>query len=92
MNMWGLTPEFIDRLEEGFKTFLGGLKEGDVKSEYLLPTVIDGMIQSGEASVKVLETHDKWFGVTYAEDKDVVVNALRALHESGGYPTPLFNR
>ena len=41
---------------------------------------------------KVLETHDKWFGVTYAEDKDVVVNALRALHESGGYPTPLFNR
>ena len=50
------------------------------------------MIQSGEASVKVLETHDKWFGVTYAEDKDVVVGALRALHESGGYPTPLFNR
>ena len=92
MNMWGLTPEFIDRLEAGFKGFLGGLKEGDVKSEYLLPTVIDGMIQSGEASVKVLETHDKWFGVTYAEDKDVVVNALRALHESGGYPTPLFNR
>ena len=92
MNMWGLTPEFIGRLEAGFKGFLGGLKEGDVKSEYLLPTVIDGMIQSGEASVKVLETHDKWFGVTYAEDKDVVVNALRALHESGGYPTPLFNR
>lgn len=92
MNMWGLTPDFIDQLEKGFSQFLGNLKEGDVKSEYLLPSVIDGMIQSGEASVKVLETHDKWFGVTYAEDKATVVGALRALHDAGGYPTPLFSR
>ena len=90
--MWGLTPDFIDQLEKGFSQFLGNLKEGDVKSEYLLPSVIDGMIQSGEASVKVLETHDKWFGVTYAEDKATVVGALRALHDAGGYPTPLFSR
>ncbi len=92
MNMWGLTPGFIGRLEAGFKAFLESRKEGDVKSEYLLPTVIDGMIQSGEATVKVLETHDKWFGVTYAEDKETVVKALRALHDAGDYPTPLFAR
>ena len=92
MNMWGLTPGFIGRLEAGFKSFLESRKEGDVKSEYLLPTVIDGMIQSGEATVKVLETHDKWFGVTYAEDKETVVKALRALHDAGDYPTPLFAR
>ena len=90
MNLWGLTPEFFERLEKGFVEFLGSRKEGDIKSEYLLPTVIDGMIQSGEAKVKVLETHDKWFGVTYAEDKQTVVDAFAALHNAGVYPNPLF--
>ena len=90
MNLWGLTPEFFERLEKGFVEFLGSRKEGDIKSEYLLPTVIDGMIQSGEAEVKVLETHDKWFGVTYAEDKQTVVDAFAALHNAGVYPNPLF--
>ena len=90
MNLWGLTPHFLDRLEEGFTEFLGGLKEGDVKSEYLLPGVIDRMIQEGAASVKVLETHDKWFGVTYAEDKQTVVDAFKALHDAGVYPEKLF--
>ena len=90
MNLWGLTPHFLDRLEEGFTEFLGGLKEGDVKSEYLLPGVIDRMIQEGAASVKVLETHDKWFGVTYADDKQTVVDAFKALHDAGVYPEKLF--
>lgn len=90
MNLWGLTPEFFERLEKGFVEFLGSRKEGDIKSEYLLPTVIDGMIQSGKAKVKVLETHDKWFGVTYAEDKQTVVDAFAALHNAGVYPNPLF--
>lgn len=90
MNLWGLTPHFLDRLEEGFAEFLGGLKEGDLKSEYLLPSVIDRMIQEGQATVKVLETHDKWFGVTYAEDKQTVVDAFKALHDAGVYPEKLF--
>ena len=90
MNLWGLTPEFFERLEKGFVEFLGSRKEGDIKSEYLLPTVIDGISQSGKAKVKVLETHDKWFGVTYAEDKQTVVDAFAALHNAGVYPNPLF--
>lgn len=65
MNMWGLTPAFIKELERGFPEFLSGLKEGDLKSEYLLPTIIDQMIKDGRARVKVLETRDHWFGETY---------------------------
>ena len=72
MNMWGLTPGFVEELEKGFPEFLAGLKEGDVKSEYLLPTIIDQMIHDGRARVKLLETHDCWFGVTYREDKESV--------------------
>ncbi len=90
MNLWGLTPKFLDQLEKGFTEFLSGLKEGDVKSEYLLPGVIDQMIQTGKAAVQVLETHDKWFGVTYAEDKQTVVDAFQALHDAGVYPDQLF--
>ena len=90
MNLWGLTPEFFERLEKGFVEFLSNLAPGDLKSEYLLPSVIDGMIQGGEAEVKVLETHDKWFGVTYAEDKQTVVDAFAALHNAGVYPKTLF--
>ncbi len=56
--------------KKGFPEFLAGLKEGDVKSEYLLPTIIDQMIHDGRARVKLLETHDCWFGVTYREDKE----------------------
>ncbi len=90
MNLWGLTPKFLDRLEEGFKEFLENLPEGDIKSEYLLPGVIDRMIQEGSATVKVLETRDKWFGVTYAADKQTIVDAFQALHDSGVYPEKLF--
>ena len=64
MNMWGFTPEFLDVLDAGFREFLGGLKEGDIKSEYLLPSIVDSMIKDGRAAVTVLESNDKWFGVT----------------------------
>jgi len=90
MNMWALTPEFFDELERGFKTFLAGLKPEDLKAEYLLPAVIDGMIQKGTATVEVLTTRDRWFGVTYHEDKDAVVESFRALHEAGVYTEPLY--
>ena len=89
MNMWGVTPEFLEELQKGFAEFL---KEGainDLKSEYLLPQVIDKMIQEKRASVKVLKTGDKWFGVTYQEDKAAVVKALQKLVDAGVYPSRL---
>lgn len=89
MNMWGLTPEFIEVLENGFVQFLNKLNPEDSKAEYLLPTIIDGMLKSGQASVKLLETSDKWFGVTYAEDKECVIEAFRKLIEAGVYTSPL---
>lgn len=90
MNMWGIPASFIEELEQGFPKFLAGLKEGGVKSEYLLPTVIDNLVASGKARVKVLETPDKWFGVTYKEDKQAVVDSLRALIAAGAYPAKLY--
>ncbi|RGZ00148.1 sugar phosphate nucleotidyltransferase [Clostridium sp. AM58-1XD] len=90
MNMWGLPVEFLDELERGFPEFLSNLKEGDIKSEYLLPKVIDRLIKSGRAEVAVLETQDKWFGVTYKEDKEAVVASIRTLIQNGIYPEKLF--
>lgn len=90
MNMWGLTPAFVKEIENGFQTFLEGLEPGDVKTEYLLPAVIDEKIQAGQATVRVLETKDRWFGVTYKEDKDSVVESIRQLIAKGEYPEKLF--
>ena len=90
MNMWGLTPDFMDSLEKGFVEFLEKLDPQDLKKEYLLPIMIDGMIQSGKTQVEVLETKDEWFGVTYQEDKQAVIDAFRALTEAGVYPDGLY--
>lgn len=90
MNMWGLTPEFLDMLEEGFVTFLQGVRPGDIKAEYLVPTYIGDLLKADQISVKVLETTDKWFGVTYAEDKQTVMDAFKDLIANGVYQTPLF--
>ncbi len=90
MNMWGLPVSFLDELEKGFPEFLDSLKEGDIKSEYLLPKIIDRLVQSGKARVKVLDTPDKWFGVTYQEDKQAVVEAIRGLIAQGVYGEKLF--
>ena len=90
MNMWGLPAKFINELEKGFPEFLASRKEGDIKSEYLLPQVIDRLVSEGKARVKVLETPDKWFGVTYKEDKQAVIDSLRALIASGAYPEKLY--
>jgi hypothetical protein len=85
MNMWGSTPNFISILETGFIEFLTGLSSDDIKSEYILPTIIDQLIKSGKAKVKLLETNDKWFGVTYKEDKQVVVDSIKQLIADGFY-------
>ena len=90
MNMWGLKPSFLGRLEDGFKEFLKNVPEGDLTAEYLLPTIIDAQIKAGAARVSVLRTEDKWFGVTYQEDKKTVKDAFSELVKKGVYPSPLF--
>lgn len=90
MNMWGLPPKFLEELERGFPEFLDQIKEGDIKAEYLLPTIIDKLVMEGKAKVQVLETRDKWFGVTYKEDKEAVVAAIRGLIAKGVYKENLY--
>lgn len=85
MNMWGLQPNFFEVLEEGFREFLSGLDKADLKTEYLLPTIIGGLLKEDKVEVKVLKSQDKWFGVTYKEDKDSVVQAIRELIADGEY-------
>ncbi|NLL63263.1 MAG: nucleotidyltransferase [Ruminococcaceae bacterium] len=86
MNMWGIGADFIDLLEDGFKEFLENLEPGDITSEYLIPVIIGDLVKRDKADVKVLPTEDKWFGVTYAEDKDAVKVAFKELVENGVYP------
>lgn len=90
MNMFGLPVAFLDELERGFSEFLANVKDGDLKAEYLLPTIVDQCIRKGKAKVRLLETQDKWFGVTYKEDKPAVVEAIRKLIADGVYPEKLF--
>lgn len=90
MNMWGLPPKFLDELEKGFPKFLDQVAEGDLKAEYLLPNIIGGLVKSGKAQVQVLKTRDKWFGVTYKEDKEAVVASIRRLIADGVYKENLY--
>ena len=90
MNMWGLTVDFLRMLEEGFHSFLQTMNGNEQKAEFLLPIFIDELLQKGTVKVKVLPTHDQWFGVTYKEDKPSVVSAFQKLMEQGEYQTPLF--
>ncbi len=89
MNMWGFTPDYFEYSEEMFKEFLKTDIENP-KSEFFIPTVVNKLINSDEATVKVLDTTSKWFGVTYAEDRPGVVAKLKALVEAGAYPAQLF--
>ena len=89
MNMWGCPPEFIDVLDEEFVKFLEANSDSP-KAEFLLPTVIDTLLKSGRADCTLLESRDKWFGVTYAEDKQSVVDSIRKLIADGVYPEKLW--
>ncbi len=91
MNMWGFTPDLLKVLEERFIDFLEKAYENPLKCEYLLPTIIDQMVKENLATVHVLDTRDKWFGVTYKEDKEYVVSSIRKLVEDGAYPATLFD-
>ena len=87
MNMWGFTPSFLDELEIGLRTFMTDeLPKNPAKGEYYLPFAVDHLIQNGQATAKVLQTSAQWYGVTYKEDKPVVVDALRRMTEAGLYP------
>ena len=89
MNMWGLYPQLFELLENGFDEFLHQLDSLDIKSEYLLPTIIDDLLKRNEVSVEVLKSNDSWFGVTYKEDKENVKENIRILIEKGDYPYKL---
>ncbi len=89
MNMWGFTPDFLDALKDGFVDFLKDNSENP-KAEYMLPEVVGALLREKKASVKVLPTNDKWFGVTYKEDKEKVVRSLQELIDKGQYPASLY--
>ena len=86
MNMWALHPDIFPVLEQGFETFLGDLSEGKEQTEYLLPTIIGDLLAENKAEVTVLHSADKWFGVTYKEDKELVVKEIQKLLDQGMYP------
>ena len=90
MNMWGLHQDFFHVLENGFTEFLENVEETNLKAEYLLPTIIGGLLEEDKIDVNVLKSHDKWFGVTYKEDKEFVVTSIKNLVEQGVYPKKLF--
>lgn len=90
MNMWGMRPEFFAILDARFETFLDKAGEGDLKAEYLLPTLIGQLLQEGRLNVKVLKSTDQWFGVTYKEDREAVVRSVNRLVEEGLYPPKLY--
>jgi hypothetical protein len=91
MNMWGVTPGIFDVLQKGFVDFLenGGIE--NPKSEFLIPVFIDKLVSEKKATVKLLETKDTWFGVTYQEDKETVTNAFKKLIADGVYNEKLFD-
>ncbi len=89
MNMWGFTPDYFEYSTDYFIKFLE-LNQSNLKAEYFIPLMVDHLIMNKTADVKVLDTSSKWFGVTYAEDRDSVVAKLQALADNGEYPTPLW--
>lgn len=89
MNLWGFTPDYFDYSEEAFVDFLNAHSK-ELKSEFYIPTVVNNLIKANKISLKVIPTPSKWFGVTYAADRQATVDMFRKLTEEGIYPTPLF--
>lgn len=91
MNCWGFTPSFLEVLEEQFPTFLDqALRENPQKCEFFLPSVVEELLKEKRASVTVLESEEKWYGVTYKADKASVMQAITAMKEAGLYPDELW--
>lgn len=93
MNMWGFHRSYLDEAWARFPAFLdNAIKDNPMKGEYYLPSVVSQLLSEQKARVKVLSSRDKWYGVTYKEDKPVVVNALKKMRESGLYPMDLWGK
>ena len=91
MNFWGFTPDYFAYSKEFFKTFLADPKNMEnLKSEFFIPLMVDKLINDGTATVEVLDTTSKWFGVTYPEDRPDTVAKIKALVDAGEYPNKLF--
>ena len=91
MNLWGFTGDMMGELEKGFADFFKNAKNINMeKAEYQIPGETDKLIKEGKASVQVLASPDRWFGVTYKDDKPVVMDALQAMKDKGLYPEKLF--
>ena len=93
MNMWSFPRAMIDRLQEAFPAFLDkALRENPERAEFFLPFVVDELLQAGKARVTVATTQDRWYGVTYREDRALVVDALRQMTKEGLYANPLWTK
>lgn len=91
MNMWGFYPDFIEKIEEKFHVFLEEkVKENPMKAEFLIPVVVDELIKEGNVDVKLLSSDEKWFGVTYQEDKPNVKAGIKNLVDKNEYPNGLW--
>ena len=91
MNMWGLTPDFLTTLEDGFKEFFEKeVVKNPLKAEYLIPTFIGELLDEGKMSVKVLKSNDTWYGMTYHEDVAAVKDSFKKMLENGLYKADLF--
>lgn len=90
MNLWGFTSEILTEIEDRFADFLRKNADNALKCEYYIPLVVDELVKEGKAKVKALDTDEKWYGVTYKEDKQSVMDALREKTEKGVYPKPLW--
>ena len=91
MNFWGFMPSIFPALRAYFEAFLRGLPDGAVKAECLLPVMVGEELKAGRMTVSVLNSKDKWFGMTYHEDRALVAEDLQKLHEAGVYPPSLRN-
>ena len=89
MNMWGFTPEYFQYTEDAFKEFLTKYGQ-ELKTEFYIPTLVNDLIKAGKATCQVLDTPAKWFGVTYADDRQMVVDKIKALVDADVYPNKLF--
>lgn len=90
MNFFGFTPDFLTHLKQGFKDFLDGQAKSNIKAEFYIPLMVNKLINSGKARLKVLSSEAVWFGVTYKEDKPAVVKNIQALIDKGIYPEKLW--
>lgn len=91
MNMWGFTFSILPAIQDGFAAFLEeGLKRNPLKCEYFLPTVVNDLLKEDRAVVEVLTSADKWYGVTYKKDKNLVVKAIEKMKKAGMYPEKLW--